>query len=165
MSVFSFDIVSDYDKAEINNVFDQTRREIMNRYDFKNTPAAIDWNGSDKTTLLITGAGEWQIEAIIDIVRKKLATRSQSQKLLDTSQGIEESNLKAIKKVPLKHGLNHEQAKQITKQINSQFPRIKTSIQGDSIRVTSPSKNDLQSVIGLLKTVDFDFPLQFTNYR
>jgi len=165
MTNFSFDVVSEYDKAEMNNVFDQTVREIQSRYDFKGTPAAIEWLNSDKTGLKVTGNGEWQIEAILDIVRKKLATRGQSQKVLDTSKEVTESNLKASQEVPFKQGLDQEKAKQITKLLRDEFPKVKPQIQGDAVRVTSNSKDDLQGVIQLLKGKDFDFPLNFTNYR
>jgi uncharacterized protein YajQ (UPF0234 family) len=164
MANFSFDIVSEYDKAEMNNVFDQTEREMSNRYDFKNTPAAIEWL-TDKTGLKIIGSGEWQIDAILDIVRKKLAAREQSQKVLDTSKDITESNLKSTKEVPFKQGLDQEKAKKITALIREQLPKIKTQIQGEAVRVTSNSKNDLQEAIQLLKAQDFEFPLSFTNYR
>src|ERR1051326_5666731 len=117
MANFSFDIVSEYDKAEMNNVLDQTQREIANRYDFKSTPAEIDWLNGNKTAFKIVGNGEWQIDTILDIVRKKLAAREQSQKVLDTSKDITESNLKATKEVPLKQGLDQDKAKQITKLI------------------------------------------------
>src|SRR3954452_23565270 len=100
MASFSFDVVSEYDKAEMNNVFDQVQREILNRYDFKGTPAAVEWLNNDKTGLKITGSGDWQIDAILDIVRKKLASRNQSQKVLDISRGVVESNLKATREVP-----------------------------------------------------------------
>jgi len=165
MANFSFDVVSEYDKAEMNNVFDQTVREIQSRYDFKGTPAAIEWLNNDKTGLKVTGNGEWQIEAILDIVRKKLATRGQSQKVLDTSKEITESNLKASQEVPFKQGLDQEKTKQITKLLRDEFPKVKPQIQGDAVRVTSNSKDDLQGVIQLLKGKDFDFPLSFTNYR
>jgi cyclic-di-GMP-binding protein len=165
MANFSFDVVSEYDKAEMNNVFDQVQREITSRYDFKGTPAEIDWLNSDKTGLKITGNGEWQIDAILDIVRKKLATRGQSQKILDTSKEITESNLKATQEVPFKQGLDQEKAKKITKLIRDKYPKVKTQIQGDAVRITSSSKNDLQDVIQLLKQQDFDFPIHFTNYR
>src|SRR5580693_9058720 len=102
MPNFSFDVVSEYDRAEMNNVFDQAQREIANRYDFKGTPAALEWLDGDKTGLKIIGNGEWQIEAILDIVRKKLAARNQSQKVLDTSKDVTESNLKTTKEVPFK---------------------------------------------------------------
>lgn len=165
MAQFSFDVVSEYDKAEMNNVFDQTQREMANRYDFKGTPAAIEWLNADKTGLKVTGNGEWQIDAILDIVRKKLAARSQSQKVLDTSKDITESNLKATKEVLFRQGLDQDKAKKITALIRDKFPRVKTQIQGEAARVTSGSKDDLQAVMGLLRSQDFDFPLSFTNYR
>lgn len=165
MANFSFDIVSEYDKAEMNNVFDQVQREIASRYDFKNTPATIEWLNTDKTGLKITGNGEWQIDAILDIVRKKIAARGQSQKVLDISKEITESNLKATKDVPFKQGLDQEKAKKIIKLIRDEYPKVKTQIQGDTVRVTSNSKDMLQAVIQLLKQQDFDFPLTFTNYR
>jgi cyclic-di-GMP-binding protein len=165
MANFSFDIVSEYDKAEMNNVFDQVQREITNRYDFKGTPAAIEWLNNDKTGFKITGNGEWQIDAILDIVRKKLATRNQSQKVLDTSREIVESNLKATQEVTFKQGLDQDKSKRITKLLRDDFPKVKAQIQGDAVRVTSNSKDDLQAVMQLLRGKDFDFPLSFTNYR
>ena len=165
MGTFSFDVVSEYDKAEMNNVFDQTQREMTSRYDFKGTPAAIEWLNNDKTGLKITGNGEWQIDAILDIVRKKLATRNQSQKVLDTSKEITESNLKTTKEVPFKQGLDQDKAKKITSLARDKFPKVKTQIQGDAVRVMSGSKDDLQAVMQLLRAQDFDFPLNFTNYR
>lgn len=165
MANFSFDTVSEYDKAEMNNVFDQAQREIASRYDFKGTPAAIEWLNSDKTGLKITGNGEWQIDAILDIVRKKLATRDQSQKVLDVSQELVESNLKTTQEVPFKQGLDQEKAKKITKLIRDEYPKVKTQIQGDAVRITSNSKDDLQAVMQLLRAQDFDFPLAFNNFR
>jgi uncharacterized protein YajQ (UPF0234 family) len=164
MANFSFDIESDYDKAEMNNVFDQTQREIDSRYDFKGTPASIEWM-DDKKGLKITGNGEWQIDAILDIVRKKLATRGQSQKTLDTSKDLVESNLKTTKEVPFKQGLDQDKAKQITKLIRDTHPKVKTQIQGDAVRVMSSSKDDLQAVMQLIRGQDLDFPVNFTNYR
>lgn len=165
MASYSFDVVSDYDKAELNNVFDQVQREIVGRYDFKNTPAAIEWLNPDKTGFKITGNGDWQIDSILDIVRKKLAARNQSQKMLDTTVDFTESNLKATKEVPFIKGLSQEKAKKITKLIQEKFPKIKTQIQGDEVRVTGSSKDDLQTVMQLLRAQDFDFPLSFTNFR
>lgn len=165
MANFSFDIVSEYDKAELNNVFDQTERELTSRYDFKGTPAEIEWLNSDKTGFKITGNGEWQIDAILDIVRKKLATRGQSQKILDTSGELVESNLKTTKEVPFKQGLDQDKAKKITKLIRDELPKVKTQIQGDAVRVMSGSKDDLQAVMQLLRAQDLDFPISFTNYR
>ena len=165
MGNFSFDIVSDYDKAEMNNVFDQAQREIDSRYDFKGTPAQLEWLNTDKTGIKVTGNGDWQIDAILDIVRKKLASRNQSQKVLDTSKEPIVANLKTTKEVPFKQGLDQDKAKKITNLIRDKFPKVKTQIQGAEVRVTSGSKDDLQSVMQLLRTQDFDFPLSFTNYR
>ena len=165
MANFSFDAVSEYDKAEMNNVLDQTQREITSRYDFKGTPAEIDWIDGDKTGFKITGNGEWQIDAILDIVRKKLAAREQSQKVLDTSKEFIESNLKTTKEVPLKQGLDQEKAKKVTALIREKFPKVKPQIQGDTVRVMSTSKDDLQQVMQLLRGADFEFQLSFTNFR
>jgi uncharacterized protein YajQ (UPF0234 family) len=165
MANFSFDIVSEYDKAEMNNVYDQTLREIGSRYDFKGTSAEIDWLNSDKTGLKITGDSDMQIDAIIDILRKKLASRNQSQKILDTSKDASVSNLKTTKEVPFNQGLDQEKAKKINKLIKDNFPKIKTQIQGEAVRVFSGSKNDLQLVMQLIKNREHDFPINFTNYR
>jgi uncharacterized protein YajQ (UPF0234 family) len=165
MANFSFDIVSEYDKAEMNNVFGQAEQEIANRYDFKGTPALIEWLNGEKTGFKITGNGEWQIDAILDIVRKKLATRGQSQKVIDTSKEATTSNLKTTKEVPFKQGLDQDKAKQVTKLLREHFPKVKAQIQGDDVRAMSSSKNDLQAVMQFLKEQDFDFPVSFTNYR
>lgn len=165
MANFSFDVVSEYDKAEMNNVFDQVQRELTSRYDFKGTPAAVEWLNADKTGIKITGNSDWQIDAILDIVRKKLAARNQSQKVLDTSREPVTSNLKTTKEVPFKQGLDQDKAKQITKLIRDEAPKAKSQIQGDAVRVMSSSKDELQHVIQLLRAQDFDYPLNFTNYR
>lgn len=149
----------------MNNVFDQTKREISNRYDFKGTPAQLEWLNSDKTGIKVTGNGEWQIEAILDIFRKKLASRGQSQKVLDTSRESVTSNLKTTQEIPFKQGLNQDRAKQITTVIREKVPKAKTQIQGDAVRVMSSSKDELQAVIQLLKAQEFDFPISTTNYR
>jgi len=165
MANFSFDIVSDYDKAELNNVFDQAQRELGNRYDFKGTPAALEWLNPDKTGFKVIGDSDFQIDAILDIIRKKLAAREQSQKLLDTSAEAVTSNLKTTKEVPFKQGLDQDKAKKITALVRDKLPKVKTQIQGQEVRVTSGSKDDLQAVMQLLRAHDFDFPLQFTNFR
>ena len=165
MANFSFDVVSEFDKAEMNNVFDQVQREIVSRYDFKGTPATVEWLNDDKTGLKVTGNSDWQIDAILDIVRKKLAARNQSQKVLDVSKEAVASNMKSAKDVPFVHGLDQDKAKTLTKLIRDNLPKVKTQIQGDAVRVTSGSKDDLQAAMQQLRTQDFDFPLSFTNYR
>lgn len=164
MPTFSFDIVSDYDKAEMNNVFQQVEREIGNRYDFKGTPATIEWLG-DKAGFTLIGADQWQCDALLDIVRKKLAAREQSAKTLDLSKTPIVANLKTTWEIPFKQGLSQENAKIITKLIREQAPKVKTQIQGDLVRATSASKDELQQVMQLLREQDYDFSLQFINYR
>jgi cyclic-di-GMP-binding protein len=165
MANFSFDIVSDYNKAEMTNVYEQTKRELDSRYDFKGTSASIEWQNSDKTGFKITGDSQYQLDAIIEIVRKKLAAREQSQKLLDTTAEPVTSNLKTSWEVPFKKGLDQEKAKKITAKIREELPKVKTQIQGEEVRVTSSSKNDLQDAMAILRQQDFDFPLSFTNFR
>lgn len=164
MATFSFDIVSDFDKAEMNNVFAGTEREIATRYDFKGTPASIEWL-DDKKGFKLIGANQWQCDAVLDIVRKKLAAREQSAKVLDITKTPIEANLKTTWEIPFKQGLSQDDAKKITKQLREESPKVKTKIQGDMVRVTSSSKNDLQDVMTLLRGTEYEFPLQFINYR
>jgi cyclic-di-GMP-binding protein len=162
---FSFDVVSDYNKAELNNVVDQARREIANRYDLKDTKASLDWLDDTKTSLKIIGENNFHLDAILDIVRKKLAIRNQSQKILDTTKEPTTNNFQMTKTVPLKRGLDKEKAKKIAALVRDNYPKVKTQIQGEELRVFSPKKDDLQDVMDLLRKQDFDFPMQFTNYR
>lgn len=148
----------------MNNVFGQVEREIGTRYDFKGSPAAIEWL-SDKKGFKLIGSNEWQIDSIIDIVRKKLAVREISSKVLDLDGKVNESNLKATKEVPFVEGLSQDKAKQITKLLKEQFPKAKAQIQGESVRVTSASKDELQAVMTAIGAADLDFVTSFTNYR
>ncbi len=165
MAQFSYDIVSEYDKAEMNNVFDQTQREISSRYDFKGTPAELEWLNTEKTGFKITGNSDYQLDAILDILRKKLATRGQDQKVLDSSKEPVTSNLKTTKEVPFLQGLDQDKAKKITKLLRDELPKLKAQIQGETVRITSGSKDDLQVSMQLIKSKDFDFPINFTNFR
>lgn len=164
MATFSFDIVSEYDKSEMNNVFLASQKDIDSRYDFKNTPAQIEWLG-DKIGLKITGSNDWQIDSIIDIVRKRLSSRNQSSKVLDLSKSITTSNLKATKEIPFICGLDQEKSKKITKIIREALPKLKTQIQGESIRVTGSSKDELQSAMRLVESTELDFPVKFNNFK
>ena len=164
MPSFSFDIVSEVDKAEMNNVFTQAEKEITTRYDFRGTSAAIEWLG-DKKGLKLTGDSEWQVEAVLDIIRKKLAAREQSSKVLDLSKEKVVANLKTTWEIPFKEGLAQDLAKKIAADIRADAPKAKPQIQGDAVRVTSTSKDELQNVIALIRGKDYDMALQFINYR
>lgn len=165
MAQFSFDVVSEFDKAEMNNVLDQVQREITNRYDFKGTPADIEWLDANKTGFKITGNSDYQLDAIIDIIRKKLASRNIDQKVLDASQEPIVANLKSTKNLPFVQGLNQDKAKQITKLLRDELPKLKAQVQGESVRVISPKKDELQSAMQIIKSKGLSFPINFTNFK
>jgi uncharacterized protein YajQ (UPF0234 family) len=164
MPQFSFDIESTYDKAEMNNVEQLVTREIANRYDFKGTPAAIEWF-TDKKGFKVIGNNEWQLDAVVDMIGKQLAKRGMTSKVLDLSGRVTEANLRAWKDVPFKDGLSQDDAKKLTKILKESHPKVKTQIQGASVRVTSSSKDELQAVMQTIRASDPDFPVVFTNYR
>lgn len=162
---FSFDIVSDYDVAEVTNAVDQTARELMQRYDFKGTSAGIEFADKDKKALHLTGDTEYQLKSIVDVLQSKLVKRGVSLKVLDTSGQIVQGGKEMRWNVPLRKGMDQDKAKQVTKQIREFYPKVKTQIQGEEVRVSSTSKDDLQGVMSVLRAADFDFPLDFRNLR
>ncbi|MCA9324186.1 YajQ family cyclic di-GMP-binding protein [Candidatus Saccharibacteria bacterium] len=164
MGMFSFDIESTYDVGEMNNVYDQAQKELINRYDLKGTQASLEWI-DDKKGVKICGDNQYHLDAIIELLRKKAAVRGVSQKTFDTSKEPETTNLRMIWIVPFKNGLKSDDAKKITKLLRDELPKVKTQIQGDAVRVMSGKKDELQSAMQLLKSQDFDFPLLFTNFR
>jgi uncharacterized protein YajQ (UPF0234 family) len=164
MAQFSFDIESTYDKAEMNNVEQLITREIANRYDFKGTPAAIEWL-ADKKGFKVIGSNEWQVEAIIDLIGKQLAKRGMTSKVLDMTGNSNEANMRAWQDVPFKDGLKQDDAKKITALIKEKHPKAKAQIQGDAVRVMSASKDELQAAMTSVRDANFEFPVTFTNYR
>lgn len=163
---FSFDIVSEFDLSEVHNALDQAKREISNRYDFKGTSASVTFDPkAGNGTITIVGDNQFHLDSIADILRKRFSAREISQKTLDTSNEPVTSNLKMTWQVPLRKGLDQDKAKAITKLLREKHPKVKTQIQGEAVRVTSTNKDELQAVMQLLRTHDFDFPLNFTNYR
>lgn len=164
MAQFSFDIESTYDIGEMNNVYDQVQKELINRYDLKGTHAQLEWL-DDKKGVKIYGDNQYHLDAIIDMLRKKAAARNVNQKTFDVSNKPETTNLRMIWVVPFKNGLSQDDAKKVTKIVKEHLPKVKTQIQGDVIRVTSPKKDELQSATQLVKNADFSFPVIFTNLR
>ena len=164
MAQFSFDIISSYDKAEINNVFLHAEKEIASRYDFRGTAAGIEWL-ADKKGIKVIADSAWQVEQVIDLVRKKLAARNQSSKVLNLDSEVHEGNMRAWQDISFKDGLKQDDAKTITKLLKEKYPKLKAQIQGDEVRVTGASKDDLQAAMQTLRDQDFEFPLIFTNYR
>jgi uncharacterized protein YajQ (UPF0234 family) len=161
---FSFDVVSDYDVAEMTNALDQAQREIGQRYDFKGTAANIEF-GEGKTGVLLTGESKNQLDAILDMFQGKLVKRGISLKVLDVSKELVQGGKEMRWTVPFKKGLDQEKAKQITKLIRDGYPKVKAQIQGESVRVSATSKDDLQGVMAQLRAAEFDFPLEFQNLR
>jgi cyclic-di-GMP-binding protein len=164
-TIFSFDIVSDYNLADIINVIDQAKRELSNRYDLKGTSASLEFRDAAKTGLTVIGDNQYHVDAILDVVRKKLGLRGVSQKVLDTSKQPVVSNLKTSQDVTFKKGLDQDKAKKITGLLRTEFSKVKAQIQGEEIRVSSSKKDELQAAINYLETQDFDFPLSFVNFR
>lgn len=164
MAQFSFDIESTFNKPEMNNVHQLVVREIANRFDFKGTPADVEWL-PDKKGFKVIGADEFQVQSIIDMIGRQLAKRNMTSKVLDLDGAHNAANMRAWQNVPFKDGLSQENAKKITKLLKEAHPKVKTQIQGDSVRCTSNSKDELQSVMATLNQADFDFPLSFGNYR
>lgn len=162
----SFDITSDFDIQEMNNAVDQTKREVLNRYDFKGTNPQMDFE-EGKTGLILNVDTEYKLTALLDVLESKMIQRGLSLKILDKSMPNEEaSGGRVRKKVPFKKGLKQEDAKQVTRLIRESYPKVKANIQGETIRVSSGSKDDLQSVMQLLRSSQsLDIPLQFTNFK
>ena len=162
MADASFDIVSKVDRQEVDNALNQAGKEIAQRYDFKNVGASIAWSGEK---ILMEASSEDRVKAILDVFQEKLVKRGVSLKALDT--GDPQISGKEYKLwAELKEGLSQENAKKLGKIIRDEGPKnAKVQIQGDELRVTSKSRDDLQTVIALLKGKDLDFAVQFTNYR
>lgn len=161
----SFDIVSDYDIAKVTNAVESSQREMNSRYDFKGTKAHLEFTDGNKTGVTIIGDNQFQLDSILDILRKKLASSEVSQNILDTSKEPVAGSMQLKWELNFIKGLDQEKAKKVTKLIRDTYPKVKTQVQGEEVRVSSAKRDELQAVIQLLKDADFDFPLEFTNYR
>lgn len=162
---YSFDIESDFNASEMDHALDQARREISQRYDFRGTAAAIDYSSEARNGVTISGDNDYHLEAILDLFRKKLAKRDLSQAILDTSKTPEKSGATISQDVPFQKGLDQPKAKDLNKKIREIAPKAKPQIQGETIRVTAQSKDDLQAIIQKLKSLELPYPLTFTNFR
>jgi len=162
MADASFDIVSKVDHQEADNALNQARKEVEQRYDFKGTGASIDWSGE---AILIKANTEERAKAVLDVFKEKLVKRQLSLKILDAGDPRPSGQLSKIS-VALKEGITTEDAKKIGKLIRDEGPKgVKAQVQGDELRVSSKKRDDLQAVQQLVKEQDYDFAVQFTNYR
>ena len=158
----SFDIVSKVDHQEVDNALNQTAKEAATRYDFKGTGAEIAWSGED---VLLKASSEERVKALLDVFKEKLIKRAISLKTLDASDAAQSGKeYRIVAKIA--EGITQEDAKKVAKIIREEGPKgVQPQIQGDQLRVSAKKKDDLQEVIALLKGHDFEFALQFTNYR
>jgi len=159
----SFDIVSKIDRQEVDNAINQAAKEISTRFDFRGVGASVAWSGDQ--AIAISANSEERAKAVLDVLKDKLVKRGVSLKILDASDP-KPSGKDYKLSISLQEGITQENAKKIAKIIRDEGPSgIKPQVQGDELRVTSKKKDDLQTVISLLKGKDFDFAVQFTNYR
>lgn len=161
---FSFDVVSDFDRQELVNAVDQLRRELVQRYDLKDSGTEIEL---EDESLTITTASDMTLQAVADVLRQKATKRNLSLKIFDFQDPEAVGGNKVKQVVKLRKGLSQELAKTLSKAVRDSIKKVTVAIQGDSLRVTSKSKDDLQQVIQLLKTreEELEVPLQFQNYR
>ncbi len=163
MADSSFDIVSKFDKQEVANAVNNAAKEIANRYDFKNVGAGVELSGE---SIAMRANSEERCLAVLDVVKTWLVKRGVSLKHLDVPEKPRLSGKEYRLDVALKQGISQENAKKISKIIRDDAPRtVKAHIQGDELRVTSKSRDDLQAVQRLLKETDLDVALTYTNYR
>ena len=161
-SSYSFDVVSDFDYQEVVNAVEQTRRDVENRYDLKDSKTQLDLSPEKLT---IETASQFTLDAVITVLHTKAAKRDLSLKIFEAGKLESASGGRVRQDITLKKGLTQENAKKISKSIRDSFPKIQASIQGDALRVTGKSKDDLQEVMQLLRQGEWPVALQFTNYR
>ncbi len=167
MADSSFDIVSKTDKQEVSNALNQAAKEISQRYDFKGVDASIDWSGE---SIVMKANSEERVLAVLDVFQTKLVKRNVSLKSLDYGDDDTPTPKASGKEyrlqAALRDGISQDNAKKISKLIRDEFGKtVKPLIQGDELRVSSKSRDDLQAVQRMLKAADLDVALQFTNYR
>jgi cyclic-di-GMP-binding protein len=162
MADSSFDVVSKVDLAEVKNAIQQAMREVEGRFDFKNSVSSIELEGE---VLKLHSDDEYRLKALTDILQGKLFKRGVSLKSLEYGKVEPAARATVRQEVKLKQGLDTDTARQVAKLIKDSGKKVTTQIQGDQVRVTAKSKDDLQAVIQLLKGADLPVDLQFTNYR
>ncbi|MBW4647620.1 MAG: YajQ family cyclic di-GMP-binding protein [Kastovskya adunca ATA6-11-RM4] len=161
-STYSFDVVSDFDHQELVNTVDQVVREIKSRYDLKDTQTTLEL-GED--TITLNTDSEFTLESVHDILRTKAAKRNLSLKIFDYGKIESASGNRVRQEIKLVKGISQELGKKLSKLIRDEFKKVQASIQGDTVRVSSKSRDDLQLIISRLKQEDLPVDLQFTNYR
>lgn len=160
----SFDVVSEPNLSEVLNAIDQVRREVTTRYDFRGHNITVDWDGSQSIIRLDAPAG-MVMESLIHVLEERMARRGVSLRFLEVGNPEPHGMDRATVEVTIKKGIETSQAKSIQKVIRSLGVKVDAQIQGDAVRVSGKSKDDLQTVMQSLKQQDFGIELGFTNYR
>ncbi|MDU8924607.1 YajQ family cyclic di-GMP-binding protein [Pasteurellaceae bacterium LIM206] len=160
----SFDIVSEITMHEVRNAVENAQRELTNRWDFRNVEASIELNEKNETIKIAT-VSDFQLEQLIDILRNACIKRGIDSASLDIPTEYEHSGKTVSKEIKLKQGIETEVAKKLTKLIKDSKLKVQTQIQGEQVRVTGKSRNDLQTVIQLVKNAELNQPFQFNNFR
>ena len=161
----SFDVTTSVDLQEVDNAVNQAQKEISQRYDFKGSVATIDFKRNDGI-LDLTAESEYRMDALFDVLQSKLIKRGVPVKNLDIGDVKPAGGDKVTRQVKLKMALDGETAKKVAAAIKeAKLKKVQAAIQGDQVRVTSPSRDDLQEAIGLLRSKDFGVELKFGNYR
>jgi uncharacterized protein YajQ (UPF0234 family) len=158
----SFDVVSDFDEQELRNALDQVRREVQQRYDFKGVTVDLT-QAKDELTLVTDD--EHRATAVKDLIESKAIRRNLSLKIFEWGKVEPVGGNKVRQTIALRRGLPDDLARKLTKLIRDEFPKVKSHIQGEAIRVSGKSKDELQKVITRLRELDETVPLQFENYR
>jgi uncharacterized protein YajQ (UPF0234 family) len=158
----SFDIVSQFDEQELVNTLDQTRRDVQIRYDLKDTKTDIV---QSKDSITITTDSALSLKNVRDILESKALRRKLSLKIFKPGKEEDAAGSRVRQVIELQQGITQEQAKEISKIIRDEHPKVRAQIQGDAVRVTAKSRDELQSIIALLKQRDYPIPLDFINYR
>ncbi|MBL5972647.1 MAG: YajQ family cyclic di-GMP-binding protein [Candidatus Leucobacter sulfamidivorax] len=162
MADSSFDVVSKIDSMEVENAVNQARKEVEQRYDFKGVGAEVTLSGQ---AILIKANTEERANAVLDVLQSKFIKRGLSLKALDSGEPYASGKEYRIES-KLKEGIDQATAKKLNKLIRDEGPKsVKSQVQGDELRVSSKSRDDLQAVIALLKDADVDVALQFVNFR
>ena len=158
----SFDVVSDFDEQELRNALDQVRREVGQRYDFKGAHVELT---QAKDELVLVTDDEFRANAIKDLIESKAVRRNLSLKIFDWGKIEPAGGNRVRQRIGLRRGLSEDLARKLTKLIRDEFPKVKSQVQGDAVRVSGKSKDELQRVIARLRELDEPVPLQFENYR
>jgi cyclic-di-GMP-binding protein len=157
----SFDVESEINTHELTNAVDQAVRELEQRFDFKGTPAKFEL---EETTVVMTAEAEFQLKQMLDILKLKMAKRGIDVSCLDV-QDVNINLARARQEVVVKHGIDADTGRKITRQLKDSKLKVQSQIQGDKVRITGKKRDDLQDAMALLRKAELGVPLQFTNFR